>query len=493
MLTDFDAGETIIAEGGTRDFFYVLDQGVVDIAVGNTVVSTYQKGRSFGEQAMMFGTRRSGSARAKTQVSLWGISADDFEKVLASSSKQRELFQLHASAKEKTKSGEEVPVMTYDDFVRSLGVENSSGRVHAGISKGRLQQLFELADRNGNGKLGFDEYSRFMLLISRPEPEYDVAFMIFDRNKDGLVDKDEFAKAMSERRLFASLDLQFDSNCNLVQRYFGLDGKRKLRFGEFAQFFTELQFEVLRQAFLKRAGKDHFLSMDSIVSILTTAGRGTIPRTLMDRLAAMPGLSSTSSSGQVSYPEFCALLALIERSVGVTAIVRAGSIVTRHGLERDSFKTAAASMGMINLSPLAVEVLYAIADPANTGRLRPADLIGLFVDPSTSEVTQAGSALLGGKDAVPGAAPTAGSPLTLSTRIIANALMGIKHFALGALAGGIGSFAVYPIVSFFFFFFFFMYLVINYQLFFFLSGPGQDAHAGSAHRPWGYDSLQELV
>ncbi|EYC42410.1 hypothetical protein Y032_0532g3041 [Ancylostoma ceylanicum] len=59
------AGETIIEQGEEGDNFYVIDKGVVDVYVNNEFVLTINEGGSFGELALIYGTPRAATVKAK--------------------------------------------------------------------------------------------------------------------------------------------------------------------------------------------------------------------------------------------------------------------------------------------------------------------------------------------------------------------------------------------------------------------------------------------
>ncbi|XP_034080309.1 cAMP-dependent protein kinase type I-alpha regulatory subunit-like, partial [Gymnodraco acuticeps] len=69
---NYIAGETVIQQGDEGDNFYVIDQGDMDIYVNNEWVTSIGEGGSFGELALIYGTPRAASVRAKSDVKLWG-------------------------------------------------------------------------------------------------------------------------------------------------------------------------------------------------------------------------------------------------------------------------------------------------------------------------------------------------------------------------------------------------------------------------------------
>ncbi|KAK7591078.1 hypothetical protein V9T40_002691 [Parthenolecanium corni] len=89
----FLAGETIIQQGDEGDNFYVIDQGEVEFYVNNELVTTVGEGASFGELALIYGTPRAATVRAKTNVKLWGIDRDSYRRILMGSTiRKRKMY-----------------------------------------------------------------------------------------------------------------------------------------------------------------------------------------------------------------------------------------------------------------------------------------------------------------------------------------------------------------------------------------------------------------
>ena len=70
----FAAGEPIFHHGEAPDFFYVIENGMVDVAVparaGDIVVASFERGSFFGELAVFDRQPRSAGARAVADTSL---------------------------------------------------------------------------------------------------------------------------------------------------------------------------------------------------------------------------------------------------------------------------------------------------------------------------------------------------------------------------------------------------------------------------------------
>lgn len=79
---EYNAGSVIIQQGDQGDNFYVIDRGTVDIFVNGNMVLSVKAGGSFGELALMYGTPRAATVKAKTDVKLWGIDRLSYRRIL---------------------------------------------------------------------------------------------------------------------------------------------------------------------------------------------------------------------------------------------------------------------------------------------------------------------------------------------------------------------------------------------------------------------------
>lgn len=62
--------------------------------MNNEWVTSIGEGGSFGELALIYGTPRAATVRAKTNVKLWGIDRDSYRRILM----VRRLFELHSAS-----------------------------------------------------------------------------------------------------------------------------------------------------------------------------------------------------------------------------------------------------------------------------------------------------------------------------------------------------------------------------------------------------------
>lgn len=83
-----------IFQGDEGDNFYVIDQGEVEIFVNGELATTIGEGGSFGELALIYGTPRAATVRAKTDVKLWGIDRDSYRRILMGSTiRKRKMYE----------------------------------------------------------------------------------------------------------------------------------------------------------------------------------------------------------------------------------------------------------------------------------------------------------------------------------------------------------------------------------------------------------------
>ncbi|VDM16629.1 unnamed protein product [Hydatigera taeniaeformis] len=88
-------GDIIIKQGDDGDNFYIIDQGKVDIYVNGELVSCIGEGGSFGELALIYGTPRAATVKARSdEVKLWGIDRDSYRRILMGSTiRRRKMYQ----------------------------------------------------------------------------------------------------------------------------------------------------------------------------------------------------------------------------------------------------------------------------------------------------------------------------------------------------------------------------------------------------------------
>jgi CRP/FNR family cyclic AMP-dependent transcriptional regulator len=75
---NFAPGEVIFAKGDKGDKMYVIRSGEIEIARDGKIVETLSSGGIFGEMALIDGSRRAATARAKTTCEVAPITEKSF-------------------------------------------------------------------------------------------------------------------------------------------------------------------------------------------------------------------------------------------------------------------------------------------------------------------------------------------------------------------------------------------------------------------------------
>ena len=75
----FPSGETIFRQGDPRTFMFVVNEGAVEIRLGDKTVEVVEPGGIFGEMAMIDGEPRTATAIARTDCKLIPIDQKRFQ------------------------------------------------------------------------------------------------------------------------------------------------------------------------------------------------------------------------------------------------------------------------------------------------------------------------------------------------------------------------------------------------------------------------------
>jgi cGMP-dependent protein kinase len=94
-MTTFQAGENVIVQGTPGNCFYVLENGMCDIIVGNELVGKYNSGDAFGELALLYNCPRAATIRASTGCILWSVERTMFRKIMATTASATQLARVN--------------------------------------------------------------------------------------------------------------------------------------------------------------------------------------------------------------------------------------------------------------------------------------------------------------------------------------------------------------------------------------------------------------
>ncbi|NWV24608.1 KAP0 kinase, partial [Origma solitaria] len=203
------AGETVIQQGNIfnlvyihffplfslgdeGDNFYVVDQGEMDVYVNSEWATSVGEGGSFGELALIYGTPRAATVKAKTNVKLWGIDRDSYRRILMASIPQnlqlkRNMYEKFLSKVSILESLDKWERLTVADALEPVQFEDGQKIVVQGepgdeffiILEGTaavLQRRSENEEFVEVGRLGPSDYfGEIALLMNRPRAATVVA------------------------------------------------------------------------------------------------------------------------------------------------------------------------------------------------------------------------------------------------------------------------------------------------------------------------------
>jgi len=175
------AEECIITQGDEGDNFYVIDQGTVDIFVNGNHVLSVSDGASFGELALIYGTPRAATVKAKTDVSLWGIDRSSYRRILMGSTiRKRKMYEEFLNKVDILKGLDDWERLTIADALESVQFEDGDVIMKQGdpgdefyiILEGSAQVMQKPSEDKDAVEVGFlgpsDYFGEIALLLSRP-------------------------------------------------------------------------------------------------------------------------------------------------------------------------------------------------------------------------------------------------------------------------------------------------------------------------------------
>uniref|UniRef100_A0A2H1VNZ1 DNA 3'-5' helicase n=1 Tax=Spodoptera frugiperda TaxID=7108 RepID=A0A2H1VNZ1_SPOFR len=176
-------GETVIRQGDEGDNFYIIDSGEVEVLVNGEPVTTIGEGGSFGELALIYGTPRAATVRARTPLKLWGLDRDSYRRILMGSTiRKRRMYDEFLSRVSILESLEKWERLTVADALEPVSFTDGEIIVRQGEPGNDFYIIVEgtavvLQQRSGQGegsavevgRLGPSDYfGEIALLLDRP-------------------------------------------------------------------------------------------------------------------------------------------------------------------------------------------------------------------------------------------------------------------------------------------------------------------------------------
>lgn len=103
------------------------------VFVNSELVTTISEGGSFGELALIYGTPRAATVRAKTDVKLWGIDRDSYRRILMGSTiRKRKMYEEFLSRVSILESLDKWERLTVADALETVSFEDGETIVKQG-------------------------------------------------------------------------------------------------------------------------------------------------------------------------------------------------------------------------------------------------------------------------------------------------------------------------------------------------------------------------
>ena len=492
-------GDAIFVQGeqAKNDIFYSIAEGElelhdVDDTLHSRLIKVLYEGVTFGESGLIFKSRRPYTAIVRSDtLRLWYMDGRAFTNIVDSEG-IRAIFNQYASVEEDGEKKMTINDLVESSYIAGTGVDTKATELQkvqiaalysvfleaygdapdqkVSHTSSWLSWLWRGGDKGASTKaedirIDYRNFSIFNLLMTRPDPHFEIAFLLTDEEKKGYVTVDNVNNLLHRVKFAGGASFRF--NCDLIHRYFGKSGNRRLRAEEFSSFFTELQREIARQAFdarLQQLGDDERMSSQDFCNVLQEFGVGTVPHGVWSRLRASRPLEDPSPLADrverksFAYADFVAYQYLLQHLPSVVFAIkralRAKGSEQKAVCSKDDFKMSAKLTFNPLMSRIDADAVFQIFDTNCDGLIRLADLKAVLGEkwlesrtlrsmqthtplPRSTPVPLGGS--MGSGEAYESASGSLGG------RVKAAFFDFMEHILLGAVAGGIGAAAVYPI------------------------------------------------
>lgn len=177
-------GEILYAQGEPGENLYLVQEGVIDVTVGDSKVYAMQPGELLGEYALIFGRPRNSSAKcASDQCRVQCMSSADFHKL------NRSNPSIKQSLREATLRRQ---------FQKALVFATKKPFP---TKKNELKEAFRAVDYNGSGTIDLSDAARALKNMDPTFTDRDVAEIIqsLDLDGNGKVSWDEFERVRTKR------------------------------------------------------------------------------------------------------------------------------------------------------------------------------------------------------------------------------------------------------------------------------------------------------
>eukprot|EP00238_Polyblepharides_amylifera_P005937 CAMPEP_0196592294 /NCGR_PEP_ID=MMETSP1081-20130531/72329_1 /TAXON_ID=36882 /ORGANISM="Pyramimonas amylifera, Strain CCMP720" /LENGTH=405 /DNA_ID=CAMNT_0041915927 /DNA_START=286 /DNA_END=1503 /DNA_ORIENTATION=+ len=257
---------------------------------------------------------------------------------------------------------------------------------HQKTKRAKTNEFFSLFDIDKNGLIDFPEFVFFITLLSIPEEDVKVAFMMFDTDDSGTLDRQEFKAVMSVMRQGSRVGRASSGlrpgllshgkieDGGLVEHFFGKKGTDLLTFDKFNAFLKRLHNEMVLLEFehYDYLGSGFMCHKDFALSLIASGDVAEIPKYLQ-RVNTLPEFGGPG----VSFKEFEQVTKLRPKlSAMHTALSAYGNVngkITKH-----HFIRAAKKICQVDLTAVQVDIMYHVFDLDGDGSLDPDEFFNMM-------------------------------------------------------------------------------------------------------------------
>uniref|UniRef100_K3X0V2 EF-hand domain-containing protein n=1 Tax=Globisporangium ultimum (strain ATCC 200006 / CBS 805.95 / DAOM BR144) TaxID=431595 RepID=K3X0V2_GLOUD len=246
---------------------------------------------------------------------------------------------------------------THVKVLRNLQITNAEFDQFVVIHGGpvRAKSFFDLVDADGDGLISYAEYMFFNTLLAIPEHQFELAFKMFDSDGNGRLDHREFKQIIDLMRLRTPAGRQ----------------DRSLK-EEDAPIFKHLFGELATYAFYDLDGNKDLSPREFGMFLVSHVNQKEIGK-WVKRVEMLRDMK-----GHISEQEFMNFTELLEHLDELEVAI--DLIMQEHGLNKEQFQraTKAALRGRQNeelVTPLQIDVLFALFDLDGDGHLSPKEFI----------------------------------------------------------------------------------------------------------------------
>jgi len=313
-----------------------------------------------------------------------------YEERIKAFSAPEKVFQLFASVKREGEA-----LMTPTDFLRSLHPNimhaDSGGKKSSARAAKAAQRLFQMVDIDSDGLVSFHEYVFFMTLISIPENRFKTMFCMFDLDRSGEIDEQEFASMMrvlkSKSPIGVASRVDVVSTSNKVKqqkkkaaelsrdRYpilFGKHGNKKLTYPKFARYLLDLQEDIAVLEFegFNPDGDDTISSKDFALSLVSHV----YPKQFRAYRSKIEALRE----GRIGFKDYMAFNKMLKNLEEISSAIDTFSEANSGNFDKEHLIHASIAVANVELTPEVADVLMHVFSDKGKGKLNQEEFLSVM-------------------------------------------------------------------------------------------------------------------